>query len=66
MIAGDQQWSRDVVGEAVTTKHELQVVLGKLHFITKCVHQGRIFVSQLFNLLSDISGDERAALSVEA
>ena len=49
-----------------TSKHELQVLLGKLHFITKCVRQGRIFVSGLLNLLRDISGDERVALSEEA
>ena len=49
-----------------TSKYELQVLLGKLHFITKCVHQGRIFVSRLLNLLRDISGDERVALSEEA
>ena len=28
-----------------TSKHELHVLLGKLHFITKCVRQGRICVS---------------------
>ena len=49
-----------------TSKQELQVLLGKLHFITKCVHSGRMFVSRLLNLLRDISGDERVALSEEA
>ena len=48
------------------SKHELQVLLGKLHFITKCVRQGHIFVSRLLNLLRDISGDEKVALSEEA
>ena len=49
-----------------TSKQELQVLLGKLHFITKCVRQGRIFVSRLLNPWRDISGDERVALSEEA
>ena len=37
------------------SQKELQVLLGKLHFVCKCVRQGRVFVSQLQNLLREIS-----------
>ena len=49
-----------------TNKHELQVLLGKLHFISKCVRQGHILVSRLLNLLREISGVERVVISDEA
>ena len=38
-----------------TSQKELQVLLGKLHFVCKCVRQGRVFVSRLLNLLRETS-----------
>ena len=35
-------------------KKELQSLLGKLHFVCKCVRQGRVFVSRLLNFLREI------------
>ena len=36
-----------------TSLKELQRLLGKLHFVCKCVRQGRVFVSRLLNLLRE-------------
>ena len=41
-----------------TSQKELQVLLGKLHFVCKCVRQVRVFVSRLLNLLRETSGHQ--------
>ena len=38
-----------------TSQKELQVLLGKLHFVCKYVRQGSVFVSRLLNLLRETS-----------
>ena len=49
-----------------TSRKELQVLLGKLHFVCKCVRQGRVFVSRLLNLLRATSEQGVIRVSEEA
>ena len=49
-----------------TSRKELQVLLGKLHFVCKCVRQGRVFVSRLLNLLRETSEHGVKSVSEEA
>ena len=44
-----QGWAGRVSG----SRHDLQVLLGKLQFVGCCVRPGRIFVSRLFNFLRE-------------
>ena len=48
------------------SRKELQQLLGKLHFVCKCVRQGRVFVSRLLNLLRTTSERGSVELSDEA
>ena len=49
-----------------TSLKELQVLLGKLHFVWKCVRQGGVFVSWLLNLLHETSEHGVKSVSEEA
>ena len=48
------------------SRKELQQLLGKLHFVCKCVRQGRVFVLRLLNLLRTTSERGSVKLSDEA
>ena len=50
-------------GKAAATKHELQIVLGKLHFISRCCKPGRLFVSRMLNTLKASPTEGRVKLS---
>ncbi len=39
------------LGKSQAKKKEVQILLGKLHFVCKCVRQGRVFVSRILNFL---------------
>ena len=49
-----------------TSQKELQVLLVKLHFVCKCVRQGRVFVSRLLNLLRETSEGGVVSVGEEA
>ena len=49
-----------------TSLKELQRLLGKLHFVCKCVRQGRMFVSRLLNLLRETNECGVVRVSEEA
>lgn len=46
-----QQWSHKLSA----TKRELQSLIGKLSFVTKCVRQSRLFLTRLLDLLRTVS-----------
>ena len=53
------------MGKENATKQELQVLLGKLHFVANCVRPGRVFVSRLLNCLRAFPETGKVRLSDE-
>ena len=54
-----QEWQ----GRTSTKKVELQSLIGKLQFITKCVRQSRIFMNRLLETLRAMNKKKRISLS---
>ena len=48
------------------SKHELQELLGKLHFVSRCVRPGRLLVSRLLNFLRQMPDQRKVDIPAEA
>ena len=56
-----QQW----IDKKNASKKEVQSILGKLNFISKCVRPGRLFVSRMLNYLRSFSSGSKRVVSQE-
>jgi hypothetical protein len=56
------QWRR----KRKTTKDELQSLIGKLQFVTKCVRQSRIFINRMLEMLRSFSPDAKSKVLSES
>ena len=57
---------RGWAGRVSASRHDLQVLLGKLQFVACCVRPGRIFVSRLLNFLRETPETGRVPIPVQA
>ena len=48
------------------SRHDLQVLLGELHFVACCVRPGRVFVSRLLNFLPETPPMGKVSIPAEA
>ena len=53
-------------GKSRSTKVELQSLIGKLQFISKCVHQSRVFLNRLLDALRSMSSSQKSLNLSEA
>ena len=56
-----QKWD----GRRYATKKQLQSLIGKLNFVTNCVHSGRIFLSRLIAVLTELPDNRTGLLPVD-
>ena len=52
-------------GKVSATKREVQQLVGKLHFVSKCVRPGRLFVSRMLEFLRSMGERQEKQLSTE-
>ena len=43
--------TKNWLNKKYATRHDMEVIIGKLHFVSKCVRPGRLFVSRMLNQL---------------
>ena len=56
----------DWEGRMSASRHDLQVLLGKLHFVACCVRPWRVFVSRLLNFLCETPPMGKVSIPAEA